>query len=186
MRRKMLFAGLGVLALTLILVSCPGEPPPGESSKTKSVQITNIPQLAKDGVAVSYKLYVQISQGMDASAGHVAEGEGLINGQSSLTLDLFEPKDPESPDADRVPWSGTGSGYNIAVTVSPENVENYNAILVHASMNPLSNEVQSYNWNTMIDLWTAFEGAMVEQIKLLYNGVIVPDEDIKGAKQPAE
>ncbi|HCC36255.1 MAG TPA: hypothetical protein DEQ14_00795 [Treponema sp.] len=180
MRRKMLFAGLGVLALTLILVSCPGEPP-GEDETVTEITITGIPNDDENPDA-NYKIYVRISNKMnpDPEPGNpekdralVAEANAIIGGETSLTLPLYKPypADSENPES----WSGKGTLY-IAIVISPKEVSGIEDIFMHADMPPLKS---SYNWNGMMKLEDMITNDLMrERIQAFYNGVIVPDTDI--------
>lgn len=133
---------------------------------TSKIEISNIPPTIGD--KASYKIYVQLSSGMTASAGYIAKGEAKIEGRLSLVIETLY--DPEGN-----VWSGKGSN-NIAITICPQNVSSYNDIQVHATMPTLAKETEGFDWEKMIDLWKM--PGMSSNIEALYEGIVKVDPDI--------
>jgi hypothetical protein len=156
------------IALVLALGACsPDTEPPKD---TEAIRIINIP-LTVNGKPV-YKVYVQLSSGMTASAGYAAKGEAkLTAGQTEVTItDL---KDPDGK-----PWKGTNWA-NECVVISPETVDSIGDIDAHAGRIGPSSPTVVFDWNNMLGKDIIDDA----NYKALYQGIIVPDKDIKGEKK---
>ena len=168
-KKSPLFA---IAAMLLFIFAACLEPPEAsptasENNDTKKIEITNIPLVNAHGTAL-YKVYLQLSVGMDEAAGHVAEAEALLNGNTSIILNLT------CPDDQKKPWSGTGR-INLAVTVAPKTVSGSGDILAHGGTANMKTEIHSLNWDNQIDINTF----MPMQLESLFEGVVRGDPAIK-------
>ena len=189
--KKQLRLGTGILLALIIFGACLDTPDSGEP--TEQIQIYNIPAKAyrsvgpdnphlNEGIApASYKIYVQISRGMSASASNIAEGAALIDGNSSIVVDLYQPNTDADPWVlTDVPWSGKG-GYNIGVFISPANAPNYTYLLSKGGQVTLNQKLKSFNWNSgLMEMWTLgiFGINGPENISDFYDGIVAKDGDI--------
>ncbi|GHT57182.1 hypothetical protein FACS1894109_08520 [Spirochaetia bacterium] len=169
MRRKLLLVSLGAVLvfLNLAVFTVFGEPIDGindSEGKNEQVQINNIPGDIKTGVP-AYKIYIQLSTGMTAKAGYAAKGEALINGKTSVIIDLKKP--------DGQPWSDMGN-FNFAITISPKEVSTAKDILVHGGEKHFSSQNPQIAWTGLINL----HEIVPAQVEEIFEGVIKPDTAI--------
>lgn len=174
MRKKTFLAAVGILFSLFIPAAC-SDSPEDNVVNAERFRITNIPTtIARGGndYVASYKIYVQISRGTNKNAGNVAEGEALLSGATSITVDLKKPKSDKR-------WSGSGP-YNVAIIISPQTAPTYESLLVKAYTVVLNQQVQAFNFAGGYDMWNLPKalGNGVENIQEIYNGVILEDPDI--------
>jgi hypothetical protein len=137
----------------------------GAVENTEQVQISNIPAEFKNGVP-AYKIFIQLSTGVTAKAGYVAKGEALLNGETSVIIDLKKP--------DGRPWSETGN-FNFAIVISPREVRTSKDILVHGGEKRFSAKTPHIAWAPGLINLHDIVPAQVEEI---FDGIIKPDTDI--------
>jgi hypothetical protein len=170
MRKKTALTGFGatIVLLTLVVFAAFGEPNDGTAgavTNTEQIQITHIPDEVKPGVP-AYKIYIQLSTGVNAKAGYVAKGEALINGETSVIIDLHKP--------DGEPWSDTGN-FNFAIVISPKAVGTSKDILVHGGEKKFELKTQHIAWAPGLINLHDIVPAQVEEI---FDGIIKPDTAI--------
>ncbi|MDR2053742.1 MAG: hypothetical protein LBP80_10035 [Treponema sp.] len=160
------------LLCLLALNACPPEATPPED--TEAVRITNIPREVGANKKAPFKVYVQLSAGMDASAGYVAKGEAKLPSPETteITIKLKDQKDDD--------W--TGSGFtNVCVLVSPETVNNIDDIDAKPQASATSSKTLVLDWNNLME--ERFINTLDKySLAKLYNGIVVDDLDIKGSK----
>jgi len=159
-----ILVSLIIISCALILGACSPDPDP--KIPTNTIVITNIPariinsKVDDDGEKPLWKVYVQLSVGMTATAGAVAEGRHTLvssdfstDGKTAtVTIPLHEAAVP--PDA---PYSGelfSGTGWaNIALVISPENVTNIFDVDARVSRSgpSSSSETVTFDWKRMWD-----------------------------------
>jgi hypothetical protein len=170
MRGKMFLAGLGaaMIFLNLVVFVPFGEPDDGahgSMENAEQVRISNIPGEVKNGVP-AYKIYLQLSTGVTAKAGYAAKGEALINGETSVTIDLKKP--------DGQPWIDTGI-FNFAIVISPKEVRTSKDISVHGGERIFSSKTHGIAWAPgLINLYDI----VPVQVEEIFEGIIKPDTDI--------
>ncbi|GHV47088.1 hypothetical protein AGMMS49546_36290 [Spirochaetia bacterium] len=136
MRRKMPFISfVPILALLSLLVLAACELPSNDegAKNTEAIRITGIPVNGDS----TYKIFVQLSEGQDASAGYIAKGDALINGKTSVLIPLF--------DKNGDPWSGTG-WQNMAMVISPRVVTRWQDIDAYGYQKNFSSQIQTFEW----------------------------------------
>ena len=153
---------LAILCAVLALGAC--SPDPDSLMPTDTVVIQNIPAvIASTATAASivlypgiqsennlFKVYVQLSKGMDANAGSVAEGSYLVtpaditNGKATVSIPLYVY-------GTDTPYSGTNWA-NIAVVISPQNVNYIFDIDCKVTMSQpsSSSSTVSFNWDKLL------------------------------------
>ncbi|GHV90026.1 hypothetical protein AGMMS50268_05290 [Spirochaetia bacterium] len=163
MNKRMSLIGLGVVMAFLslaVFTACKEDD--SITIPTSQIQITGIPATVLS--RPSYKIYVQLSAGMDASAGYVAKGEARINGATSVTMDLKN-------SAGQL-CSVTGP-INMAVVISPETVHAWNSsspqIEVYANQKILSANPQSFVWGSAGG-FVHLNEIMLEQVHQIFDG----------------
>jgi hypothetical protein len=180
MRSKIVFMGLGAALVLVVFAACEG---PGDNTKknagedTEQIQITGIPQTV--GNNASYKIFVTLAKSQNAEDGYLAKGVALIEGKTSVAVDLEDP--------DGMPWSGTGSKY-LAVVISPKTVATWEDIDMWGGTIVLSSKIQSLpkdKWGFQLSGSTY--DFMQTRVKQIFNGegtdpfqpgMIVSDPDI--------
>jgi hypothetical protein len=149
-----------------VLAACPPDAAPVED--TESVIITGIP-LEVNGKD-TYKVYVQLSEGTSAAAGHVAEGAALIseaqaNG-NTYTVTITELKDPDGN-----PWKGSNNK-SANVVIRPKKVDSIADIEAKGNMMS-SSKTLTLNWdNGLISIKDFISDA---DYYLLYQNIVVAD-----------
>jgi hypothetical protein len=124
-----------LLFLALVFAACESMPASrvAESYDTGSIALSNLPSTVKGQPA--YKVYVYVTDSMSSSDAPKAQGAALLDGASSITLQLYEPppdykgKDPDEHGAE---WSGTARYFS--VIVSPRNAPGQDAILIRGGL----------------------------------------------------
>jgi hypothetical protein len=164
------------LLCLLVLGACPPEATPAELAK--EVKVINIPPTVGKNNKQSFKVYVQLSAGMDASAGYVAKGEAKLSSPGTTTEVTIKLKDPDGN-----AWTGSDFS-NVCVLISPETVDNIDDIDAKPKASVTSSKTLILDWD---DLWEEDTINTLDPYSLakLYNGIVVDDGDIKGTKTPA-
>jgi hypothetical protein len=172
MKRNFFIPGVGILIILtsfLVFTAC-DQPESGEPTET--IEVTGIPPTITNSQA-SFKIFTQISKGMDTSEGYVAKGEKLINGATTVRMDLYDP--------DGQPWKGEGP-FNVAVVISPAVVTNADDVIVHVAQPSFSSQVHSLSWNGMMELKNnpiiaRVSGDPDQQIQDVFEGIVCASEE---------
>jgi hypothetical protein len=143
-----------ILAALLFPALClAGCLPAPEEIPVSSITITNIPLkiTGTDGIERdAYKIYVNASNSMDDKDPHVTQGTAIINGQTSVTIDLFKPYHTPNldPDLHGLPWSGEALYFSIII--SPQNAPSQGAIYPKGSAMPLNDSRRELSWGDAV------------------------------------
>jgi hypothetical protein len=181
---KSLVLAVSILCL-LVLGACPPDAGGGTESsgeETKQVTITNIPATVGNGNKKPFKVYIQFSTGMDASAGYVAKGEAKLSSEEATEVTITNLKN-----ASGNTWADSGK-FNVCVLIAPESVDSIDDIDAKPKLSVQFSQNLALNWKN--DLLS--EGMINFRDKYslakLYNGIIVDsnDPDIKGTKARAK
>jgi hypothetical protein len=154
------------LLCLLVLGACPPDTTPVED--TESVVVTNIP--ATVGGKPTYKVYVQLSEGTSAAAGHVAEGTALISEAqptgNTYTITINALKDPNGN-----PWKGSNNK-SANVVIRPQNVTSIEDIEAKGNM-VSSSKTLTLNWDSGL---ISIKGVISDaDYNLLYEDIVVAD-----------
>ena len=186
--QKKVLSGLIIICAVLVLGAC--SPEPDKTVPTEVMVITNIPanvlrteKNSNDTVGrPTFKVYVQLSAGMTASAGYAAMGDVIVSPAegSTVTATITNFIGPDGN-----PWKGVNWA-NQCVVISPQTVDDIFDIDAKAGMSgPTASSTVVLDWNMMFPKTFIKE----EDYKKLYGkkgetawGVIVEDSDIGGAK----
>jgi hypothetical protein len=156
------------LLCLLVLGACPPEADTTPAESTTQVEITNIP--SKVNEKDTYKVYVLFSEGMSATAGHVARGEATLTaGQTTVTI-------TDLKDTSGNNW--TDSNFkSVCVLITAQTVSSEDDTDAHGSLVSPSKTL-SLDWDSLMKL--KGNGAMIpsEDYTLLYNGIIGNDSAI--------
>jgi hypothetical protein len=179
------FLALAVSLLCLfVLGACPPEADSGGddsslSKNTEAVEVKNIPSTVNE--KPTYKVYVQLSAGMNAAAGYVAKGEALIKDATRIgdtyTVTITELKDPNGS-----AWKGSNFG-NVCVLIVPETVNSKED--TDAKVNMVSpSKTLALDWDKLLQ----GKGKLINDADYskLYNDIVVTDDTIKGDKAKVE
>ncbi|MDR2739593.1 MAG: hypothetical protein LBB68_07155 [Treponema sp.] len=159
--------GAAIILLSLaVLGGCPlSDEDTGIMVKIGKVEITNIPKTV--GGKESYKVFVRVSTGDNASAGWVAKG----------AIEIGDTTSSDFVDRENKPWTVTGT-YNVAIVVSPKEVTTWQDIVAYGGLSKdFSSENPSFNLAHFVNL----NVSMPTQVSQLFNG-----KDIKGNPLPNE
>ena len=208
--QKAIFSGLIIFCAAMVLGACSPDPDPTYS--TDKIEIKNIPtkiprsQKPKEGepdtitYKDTFKVYIQLSTGINDDSGNVALGVYKIDpaidkpqadGTYTITIDLYKPDKVEYWKLDKTRdsrWSGTDWS-SIAIVMSPEEVTDIFDIDAKAALSGPSDS------SSTVTLDLDGNGTLIFQKKLiglvnyqrLYgmkgfdDGVIVTDNEIKGS-----
>lgn len=174
--------GLGIL-LILNLTGCPDSSNSPSTNPAGSITIGNIP--ATIGTNATYKVYVNISDSMDDTVPHVAQGTkdlvpgNFIDGKATVTVNLFYPPvkvggvDPD-PDKHGDPWSGEGLFFSI--TIAPATVSSLNDIVARGGMT-FNASKQNVNWDSNSLMSVDFGSSSTARTEAIYNRIICNDRD---------
>ena len=193
--QKKVTAGLVILCAVLVLGAC--APEPDSTAPTMSIIILNVPANVirtggTPGSAPLYKVYVQLSAGMTASAGYAALGDakdGNLTLQSNGTY-MATINNLKGPG-----WLGTNWA-NQCVIICPDTVDDIYDIDAKVGMTgPTTSSIVVFDWKALMskqkmDMSPDKKG--VENYKQLYgkagmkDGVVVTDSDIGGSKARAD
>jgi hypothetical protein len=143
MGRKVSGMGLGAALVLLSVVVFGGCPQSGDGGGDTGIEVTignvtvtNIPEMV--GTSASYKVFIQISTGSDASAGYVAKGGVTIDAKTSGGF--FKP--------DGTAWTADTTAYNVAVVISPLVVTTWEDIVMYGAQNKPFSSAQTFNLNS--------------------------------------
>jgi hypothetical protein len=170
------------LLCLFILAACP--PDAGsdtESSNTETVTITNIPDKVGENNKKPFKVYIQFSTGMDASAGYIAKGEAKLSSEGATEVTITNLKD-----ASGNTWTDSGK-FNVCVLIVPEYVDTIDDIDAKPQRSIQSSQNLALNWDNLLSE-SMINFSDPYSLAKLYNGIIVDsnDPDIKGTKTPAK
>jgi len=165
MQKKSFLFGIIALLVLFVFTACMEEPETVNPTLTRRIEITNIPLVNNRGAPL-FKIYLQISEGMDATAGHIAEAEVLLGGNTSIILYLLSPEGEQ--------WAGQGMR-NVGITVTPQTVSNSGDIIARGTPLNLNAETRTVNWGATIDLASSGFSAQVES---LFTDVVIVDPEI--------
>jgi hypothetical protein len=156
------FALLCLLALS----ACPPDATPAEA--TEQVVVTNIPLMVNS--KTTYKVYVLLSEGSNATAGHVAMGAKLTNGQATVTMPLTDPADLTG----NTPWTGSNFN-NVCVLISAQTVSG--EVDTDARVGTaLSSKTLSLDWNSLMQGKGQYINT--DDYTKMYNNIIGHDPEI--------
>jgi hypothetical protein len=166
----------------LALSACPPDTSPSED--TEEVLVTNLPSTVGNNNKTPFKVYVQLSKGMNASAGYVAKGEAkLPSGQTEVRIKL-----KAKGGAD---WTGSDFS-NACVLISPEIVDTIDDIDAKPKAGATASKTLVLDWDSLLDE-TYINTLDKYSLAKLYNGIIVGtaepetgDSEIKGTKTAAK
>ncbi|MDR0525165.1 MAG: hypothetical protein LBG90_04765 [Spirochaetaceae bacterium] len=181
LRGSALFAAI---TWAIIFTACPETPE--EPKPAGSITITDIPGTIGTENNASYKIYVNMSDSQSHTDAPKAQGTALVNGNSSVTVQLYNPPSNWSthpdPDINGSPWVGKSKYYS--VTISEANAENFTApITDSAKMNTLKKHIQAkagltFNDSKSTVSWDSLLNLIPEpQYIAIYESIILNDDD---------
>jgi hypothetical protein len=177
---KSLVPVISLLCL-FILAACPPDAGNGTESsgeETEQVTITNIPATVGVGGKSTYKVYIQLSEGMTAKAGYVAKGEILISAGESSSGEKYEVTIPDLKDPSGNDWAGSDFS-SVCVLIVPKAVNNINDTDAKAGL-VKSSKTLVLDWDKLFQ----GKGGVIKDSDYakLYQDIVVKDGDIEGAK----
>jgi hypothetical protein len=154
------------LLCLLALGACPPEASPTENTET--VVITNIPKQVVEGKD-TYKVYVQLSEGMNAAAGYVAKAEALIS-EAVLSGDTYTVTITTLKDSGGNPWKGSNNK-SANVIIRPKIVASIADIEAKGNLIP-SSKTLTLDWNKLMPIKGFISDADYTK---LYDDIVVAD-----------
>jgi hypothetical protein len=171
------FLALVVSLLCLfILGACPPDAGSGgddaQDGEIGQVTITNIPQTVGTNGPASFKIYIQLSTSTKEKDPHAAVSSGRINGNSSVTLNLYKEQNMQE-------LCTVSEKYYVAVTISPENAPSVNAIEARIlGISPVStSKIKSIDWGSLTPI------PIPDKVKAIYELVIKVDDEINTSEK---
>jgi hypothetical protein len=164
---------------------------------SKRVVITDIPASYsgyKSNPITPFRIYIQLSTGMDASAGHVAQGcANLTGGQTSATMTLYNKPGSLDPTSTAGGAGAFHRWYNVAVTITPQDLEtasaSNNATTPEKALNNLYLRAGQVRFDaetktfSLMSLPFDMKASMPQQVRQMYgktgvSGIITNDSGI--------
>jgi hypothetical protein len=167
---KTLALAVSLLCL-LALAACPPDTSPTEDTET--VVVTNIPKKVNGND--TYKVYVQLSEGMSAAAGYVAKGEALIS-QAQTTGDTYTVTITELKDPAGTPWKGSNNK-SVNIIIRPSKVDSIDDIMSKGNLKS-SSKTLNLNWDNLILVTgegSGFGAIGAADYNKLYEDIVVAD-----------